>query len=526
MSDRADRMAVALADRLLAATGGLEEARTGERAILASTLGHAGIALCLLVPALTFFTGPAIALPVSLALVGAAFLIASLALIGWSRTMMAAETLAEQQASGHAPLSTVETAGNPDWIDGYRLCPGLVLSLDQQGVVLAAGGRDHDRIGAGLGELTGRAFVDHVHVLDRISLLQALDALRQGDDQARADIRLEPLAELDQREGQFTPVRLELTAARDAEGAITRIFGQITDASEEVALRREAAAKTLEAESANESKSRFLAAVSHELRTPLNAILGFSDILLGEYFGKLADDRQKEYVSLIRQSGGHLLSVVNTMLDMSKIEAGRYELMMEPFLASEPVRICEEMLGLQAREKGLTLTSRVSRDLGEVTADRRAVQQVLINLVSNAIKFTNAGGVVSIDASRRDGQFVLVVSDTGIGIAADKLHLIGQPFQQIQNDYTRSYEGTGLGLSLVKGLVGLHGGQFLIASKAGEGTVITVLLPEDGSGTPGAHDGDASDRPVEFPPRLGAMRKDADKQHEVVNHGAEKARTA
>ena len=528
MSDRADRMAAALADRLLAATGGLEEARTGERAILASTLGHAGIALCLLVPALTFFTGPAIALPVSLALVGAAFLIASLALIGWSRSMMAAEALAEQQAAAIASHTAgpQQTTGDPDWMDGYRLCPGLVLSLDQQGVVLAAGGRDHDRISAGLGELTGRAFVDHVHVLDRISLLQALDALRQGEDQARAELRLEPLAELDQREGQFTPVRLDLSAARDGEGAITRILCQVTEAAEEVALRLQAAEKTREAESANESKSRFLAAVSHELRTPLNAILGFSDILLGEYFGKLADDRQKEYVTLIRQSGGHLLSVVNTMLDMSKIEAGRYELMMEPFLASEPVRICEEMLGLQAREKGLTLTSRVARDLGEVTADRRAVQQVLINLVGNAIKFTNAGGVVSIDASRRDGQFVLVVSDTGIGIAADKLHLIGQPFQQIQNDYTRSYEGTGLGLSLVKGLVGLHGGQFHIASKAGEGTVITILLPEDGSGTPGAHDGDASDRPVEFPPRLGAARKDADRQHEVVNHGAEKARTA
>src|SRR5690606_20275520 len=137
---------------------------------------------------------------------------------------------------------------------------------------------------------------------------------------------------------------------------------------------------------------------------------------------------------------------------------------------------------LQAREKGVALTSRVPRALGEAVADQRAIQQILINLVGNAIKFTDRGGVVTIDAAREGRDLLLVVSDTGIGIPADKLDAIGQPFMQVQNEYTRKYEGTGLGLSLVKGLVALHGGSFTIRSQPGEGTVIAVRVPADGSG--------------------------------------------
>ena len=135
------------------------------------------------------------------------------------------------------------------------------------------------------------------------------------------------------------------------------------------------------------------------------------------------------------------------------------------------------MLGLQAREKGVQLTSRIMRNVGEVNADQRAIQQILINLVGNAIKFTDRGGLVTIDAEVAGSDLKLIVSDTGIGIAENKLATLGQPFVQIQNDYTRKYEGTGLGLSLVKGLVALHGGQFDIRSRPGEGTVITVTDP-------------------------------------------------
>ena len=161
------------------------------------------------------------------------------------------------------------------------------------------------------------------------------------------------------------------------------------------------------------------------------------------------------------------------------------------------------MLGLQAREKGVQLTSRITRGVGEVNADQRAIQQILINLVGNAIKFTDRGGLVTIDAEAADGMLKLIVSDTGIGIAEDRLATLGQPFVQIQNDYTRKYEGTGLGLSLVKGLVALHGGSFDLASRAGEGTVITVALSLDGSGIETVEQQLAVENTmVEFPPRL------------------------
>ncbi len=206
-------------------------------------------------------------------------------------------------------------------------------------------------------------------------------------------------------------------------------------------------------------------------------------------------------MALIHQSGGHLLSVVNTMLDVSKIEAGRYELVLEPFAVADSIKTCEQMLALQARQKGVKLSSRVPCDVGEAIADQRALQQILINLVGNAVKFTDKGGMVMIDAARKGRDLVITVSDTGIGIPAEKLDVIGQPFVQVQNEYTRKYEGTGLGLSLVKGLVALHGGTFVIRSDAGEGTRITISLPADGTG---AREGGERvfDNAGEFPPRL------------------------
>lgn len=506
------------ADHWLAATGGTEETRDRERMLLGRAAAVAGAAFVTIAPLSLTTMSSAAALPVAFSASAAAFLMTATASVARARSTAIP---AAQDAAG-APAAT----GPDALLAGARFAPGLMMVMDPQGVVVATGGRDLAVLLARMADPMGQGFTDQVHVSDRIAFLSALDLIRQGADTARVDLRLEPPFPTDIRAGQFAPVRLDMTADRNADGALCHIVCLLTDSAEENRLRDEAQAKTVEAENANESKSRFLAAVSHELRTPLNAILGFSDILIGEYFGKLADDRQREYVGLIRQSGAHLLSVVNTMLDMSKIEAGRYELMMEPFMAAEPIRTCEEMLALQAREKGLTLTSRIQRDLGEVVADRRALSQVLINLVGNAIKFTDRGGVVSIDASRSGGRLVITVSDTGIGIAEDKINTLGQPFQQVQNAYTRQYEGTGLGLSLVKGLVRLHGGEFSIYSRVGEGTVITVSLPDDGSGAAHADDQPADDRTVEFPPRLGVQRMFAGEKDEGMKHGTPKAQSA
>ncbi|MFP5075753.1 sensor histidine kinase [Rhizobium sp. YIM 134829] len=381
----------------------------------------------------------------------------------------------------------------------YDCFAGLVTLHDPRGLVTAVHGRDREALRLMMRDPMGRGFVEQIHVLDRIAFLSALDQIRQGAPAATVDLRMER-GSLTPETAQFLHLRCELAGQWEGD-LLLGILVQSRDISAEVALRAEAARKTGEAERANEAKTRFLAAVSHELRTPLNAILGFSDILSGEYFGKLENDRQREYVALINQSGAHLLSVVNTMLDMSKIDAGRYELMAEPFPIAEAVKTCEQMLALQAEKRGITLIARASRGLGEIHADRRAVQQVLINLVGNALKFTEAGGVVTIDADQVGTSLRLVVADTGIGIPADKLAMLGEPFMQVQNAYTRRYEGTGLGLSLVKGLVGLHGGLFDIASREGEGTVITITLPMDGSGIVCPANEEATVL-TEFPPRL------------------------
>jgi cell cycle sensor histidine kinase DivJ len=385
--------------------------------------------------------------------------------------------------------------------------PGLVIRHDASGRVISIHGSERGLIGSGVTTL-----VEAVHVSTRIDYLRALDALRQGANVATAEFLLGA-------DACFKPVRAHFSAERDGNGVLVGVVVQAADMSAEIALREQLAAARSEARSANEAKTRFLAAVSHELRTPLNAILGFSDILLGEYFGRFENDRQKEYVELVNQSGHHLLAVVNAMLDMSKIEAGRYELVKEPFDIASVLRSVDEMLALEASRKGVVFSTRVSRGLDEVVADRRAVKQILINLANNAIKFTEQGGVVTIDAAIRGGRLELRVSDTGIGIPADKLALIGMPFMQVQNDYTRRYEGTGLGLALVKGLVALHGGEFAIASTEGKGTVITVALPLDGNG-------EATGGLLEFPPRLGDAGREETRTGEMRDGYAAQAKIA
>jgi len=484
----------------------------GREVVMLRRLAFLCGAMLVVIPAtLSTVISPAVALPVGVGLVLAAFLVMAVAGLALS--------------SRAVLLTEVANTGS---IDDTLLdaCAGLVLFLDPHGAVTTVAGRDRLSFLSYMRNPLGHGFAEQVHVSDRIRFIQAIDTLRQGEDAVTVDLRIERPAMLAEG-GQFVHIRMDMTALRQSNGALSRIFGQLRDVSHEQALKVEASRKAEEAETANDAKTRFLAAVSHELRTPLNAILGFSDILIGEYFGKLQNDRQREYVTLIRQSGGHLLAVVNTMLDMSKIEAGRYELMIEGFEIAESMKACEAMLGLQAREKGVTLTSHIQRNIGEVVADQRAIQQVLINLVGNAVKFTKTGGVVSMDASLDGQSLKLCISDTGIGIAEDKIGMLGQPFVQIQSDYSRCYEGTGLGLSLVKGLVALHGGTFSIASRAGEGTVVTVTIPLDGSGAAAVADSAEQDKTVEFPPRLKSVSGGlAGAKQEDVVHDQAKAKIA
>lgn len=228
------------------------------------------------------------------------------------------------------------------------------------------------------------------------------------------------------------------------------------------------------AESANRTKSRFLATMSHELRTPLNAIIGFSDMLKSELFGALGP-RYKEYSELIHESGSLLLDLINDILDMSKIEAGRFELVRETFNIGEAVETAARLLKPKADEKGLVLDVAAGEPM-PISADKRAVKQILINLVANAIKFTPRGGQVSVSSVDAGDRLVLTIADTGIGIPAEDLPRLGHPFEQATQDASLTKAGTGLGLALVRSLAQLHGGDLTIDSTVGRGTTVTVTL--------------------------------------------------
>jgi len=233
-----------------------------------------------------------------------------------------------------------------------------------------------------------------------------------------------------------------------------------------------------QAEEASLSKTRFLANMSHELRTPLNAIIGFAEVIQKEMLGPLGNARYGEYVDDILSSGQHLLSLINNILDMSKIESGSWRIQPEML---DPVDVLETSLRVfreRAVSRGLRLSLQIDPGLSEGFVDRQALRQIMLNLVSNAIKFTAAGGTVEIGAEAlAEGGFRIRVSDTGIGIAAENIPVVLAPFGQVENDLTRKYEGTGLGLPLVKSLVELHGGRFELDSRLGEGTTVRAYFP-------------------------------------------------
>jgi cell cycle sensor histidine kinase DivJ len=414
----------------------------------------------------------------------------------------------------HIVAAIVQENKAPRASSPLDILPGLITRHDSAGNLVAVHGAEQAAFGLSPDRITPSAFIERVHVAGRIAFLSAIDDLRRGSAHASADL----LFAANGFDGGYRAARVELSAEHNADGAFAGFLAQTRDRSAETAASAEASHWKDEALCANDAKTRFLAAVSHELRTPLNAILGFSDILVGEYFGRFENERQKEYVELINRSGKHLLAVVNAMLDMSKIEAGRYDLLKEHFRIADAISATEEMLALTARSKGVVITTRIARNIDEVYADRRAIQQVLINLANNAIKFTGESGVVAIDAARDNDNLVLTVSDTGIGIAADKLDRIGQPFMQADSTYARQFEGTGLGLALVKGLVALHGGSFNLTSEQGVGTRVTVTIPFDGSDET-VHD------TVEFPPRLQERTRQTITTGEI-RHGAAQAKIA
>jgi signal transduction histidine kinase len=258
-------------------------------------------------------------------------------------------------------------------------------------------------------------------------------------------------------------------------GAVVSLYSDIT---ERKAVETKMAQAWAQAELANRAKSDFLANMSHELRTPLNAIIGFSEILSGEHLGPLKNARYLEYANDIHTSGEHLLSIINDVLDMSKIEAGKLDIFDEEISVRALLDGSVRMVRERARKQAVELVCTVAHPDHAIVADERAMKQCLLNLLSNAIKFSEVGGKITVDAMiDEQGRSVLTVADQGIGMTAEELERALQPFGQAHASTTRMYGGTGLGLPITQGLVEAHGGVMSIASAPGEGTRVSIILP-------------------------------------------------
>jgi two-component system cell cycle sensor histidine kinase PleC len=252
--------------------------------------------------------------------------------------------------------------------------------------------------------------------------------------------------------------------------ALKRQTEELADLAEQYAKEKD------RAEEANRTKSEFLANISHELRTPLNAIIGFSEIMRSGMFGGLGSPKYNEYCGDIHDSGTYLLGVINDVLDMSRIEAGRFRLNIEDLLLDDLIDEALRVATAQAEARSLRVTSEVEKNI-RFAGDRRALRQILINLLSNAAKFTLNGGRITFRARVVGGAVVLTIGDTGIGIPKSALGKIGRPFEQVQNQFTKSHRGSGLGLAITRSLIELHGGALRIISREGEGTIVSVRMP-------------------------------------------------
>jgi cell cycle sensor histidine kinase DivJ len=363
--------------------------------------------------------------------------------------------------------------GAPFWRLLAEEAPDLITRHAPDGRIRFASRAAQSLLGREAGTLEGLTPRDLVHPQD-LAPVQA--AFREASYFGRDGAAAVRLAHADGR-WLWMDLRCRRAPLGDDSGgdivAVTREIAAFKAQSTALEAARD------QALAANREKSRFLATMSHELRTPLNAILGFSEVMALEMFGPLSA-RYRDYASAIQDSGRHLLDLINGLLDMSKIEAGRFELYEELFALDEVAQGAARFVTLAAERTGVSLSLAVAPGARRIFADRRAVRQILLNLLSNAVKFTPPGGAVTLSAAVDGKAVILAVRDTGTGIAAADLERLGRPFEQARGAHGK--EGTGLGLALVKALAALHGGEAVIDSGLGEGTIVTVRLPHAAAG--------------------------------------------
>jgi cell cycle sensor histidine kinase DivJ len=376
--------------------------------------------------------------------------------------------------------------------DRYRLLArdtaDVVTRHGRNGEVLFVSPAGAALLASAPSDLCGRGLFERVHVADRPAYLTALSDAASVRESRTVELRIRRDAAAPGEAAAFVWIEMRCwpleAGDADRDGEVVAVMRDVSARKDqEHALEVARAA----AEQASGAKSRFLATVSHELRTPLNAIIGFSEMLQEEGALRIDAKRRHDYAHMINESGHHLLSVVNDILDMSKIESGNFELMPEPVVVEQVIAECCELLALRAREAGVDLVARMGADFPAIIADKRALHQIMLNLLCNAVKFTDRGGRVTVaaraargqDIAQEAGHVVITVEDTGVGIAAEDLARVGEPFFQARSSYDRRHAGTGLGVSIVKGLLALHAGAMEIESRVGQGTRVTVHLPMD-----------------------------------------------
>ncbi len=330
-------------------------------------------------------------------------------------------------------------------------------------------------------ELTGQGLTERVHVQDRPAYLTALSEAANDDRPRTIEMRVRRDEDSAKVVPHFVWVECGLSPIHPAPGVSGpfEVMVLMRDISARVAQHEEMEQAKRAAQDASQAKSRFLATIGHELRTPLNAVVGFSDMLRNG-IGTASAETQHEYADLIHQSGRHLLDTVNMLLDMSRIEAGKFELQIEAFAPESLVAPSISLVEPLAKSRRVGISVEVAPDLPRMLGDERAYRQIAINLLSNAVKFSNPGGEVRISLTRRGRHVALAIVDDGIGMDAATVARLGEPFFQAHDGLSRRFEGSGLGLSIVKGLIDLHQGRLEVSSWPGKGTTMTVLMPISG----------------------------------------------
>ncbi len=284
-------------------------------------------------------------------------------------------------------------------------------------------------------------------------------------------------SEIYRRDGSVIWISESCREVRDGEGTFVCYEGTVENITQRKQIEAELHAAREVAEQSNRAKSVFLANMSHELRTPLNAILGFSELMTQELFGPIGDPHYLEFAEDIFRSGRHLLDIIGNILDLAKVETGQLSLDEQEVDVGELMRGSQRLIAETARRRDIALSVHLPETAATVTGDPTRLRQILLNLLSNAVKFTPEGKSVALSCGRDGDSLFLRVADTGIGIKPDDLPMVMQPFQQVDNSFSRRYEGTGLGLPLTQTLVDLHGATLSIESVPDKGTTVTVRLP-------------------------------------------------